>query len=59
MKEPKTYWESRSLLMENALTTAIYIIKDTLPPAYQQGIADLGTEWDEELEKLDKEYGEE
>lgn len=55
--EPKTYWEERSALAEEAMNRMVSIVANyCLPPAAHQDLRDWAHEWDRLLTELRTKY---
>ena len=46
------YWEKRSNLTEQALRNLMIIIRDTLPPAYENDLLEMCSQWQASIDQL-------
>lgn len=55
MRQPEDYWETRAIITENILNTALLIIAEANPALYEP-LYNLVKNWDDAIEEVDKEF---
>ena len=53
VKDPENYWQARSVILENIVTSALSLISEIMPPDMQKDVEMLVDEWDKALDNIE------